>query len=96
MIPTSILIGFAMVMSWVYVGTNRNILSGFMMLAAPIFSGGKIQLWLRWPMVSYGVLGLTSAILYLIGSPLAAIGFVAWGLIVFVITGLLTVYFKQH
>ena len=67
-----------------------------MLMAAPIFAGGKIQLWLRWSMASYGVLGMTSAIFYLIGSPLASIGFVAWGLILFVITGLLTIYFRQH
>jgi len=67
-----------------------------MLIAAPIFSGGRLQLWLRWLMVSYGVLGLISAVSYLIGSPLASIGFVAWGLILFIITGLLTVYFKKH
>lgn len=67
-----------------------------MLMAAPIFSGGKIQLWLRWSMVSYGVLGLASAVLYLVGSQLASIGFIAWGLILFVITGLLTVYFRRH
>jgi hypothetical protein len=66
-----------------------------MLMAAPVFSGGRLQLWLRWLMISYGILALSSAVLYLIGSPLAAIGFIAWGLILFVITGLLTVYFRR-
>jgi len=62
-----------------------------MLIAAPIFSGGR-----RWLMILYGVLGLISAIAFLAGSPLAVIGFVAWGVILFIITGLLTVYFKQE
>lgn len=65
-----------------------------MLLAAPLFSEGRLQRWLRWLMVSYGVLGIISAVSYLAGSPLAAIGFVAWGLVLFIITGLLTVYFR--
>ncbi|HUE97924.1 MAG TPA: hypothetical protein VMN99_01645 [Anaerolineales bacterium] len=65
-----------------------------MLIAAPIFSGRGIQFWLRWLMISYGILGLISAVAYLIGSPLAVIGFVAWGVILFIITGLLTVHFK--
>jgi len=67
-----------------------------MLSAAPIFSGRGIYLWLRWLMVLYGILGIASATAYLIGSPLAAIGFVAWGLILFIITGLLAVYFRHQ
>jgi hypothetical protein len=65
-----------------------------MLMAAPLFSGDRVQLWLRWLMVAYGVLGLMSAILYLMGSAAAAIGFVAWGAILPVVTGLLAVYFR--
>jgi hypothetical protein len=67
-----------------------------MWMAAPLFSRGKLQLWVRWLMIAYGVLGLMSAVLYLMGSPAAAIGFVAWGLILMLVTGLLAVYFRQR
>jgi hypothetical protein len=67
-----------------------------MLMAAPLFSGDRVQLWLRWLMVAYGVLGLMSAILYLMGSAAAAIGFVAWGVILVLVTGLLAVYFRQR
>jgi hypothetical protein len=67
-----------------------------MLLAAPLFSEGRLHHWLRGLMIAYGVLGLTSAVAYLIGSPLASIGFIAWGVILFLITGLLTVYFRQN
>ncbi len=66
-----------------------------MLAAAPVFSGGRLQVWLRGLMILYGVLGLVSAVAFLAGSPLAAIGFVAWGLVLFIITALLAVYFRE-
>jgi hypothetical protein len=65
------------------------------LMAAPIFSSGKLQGWIRGLMVLYGALGITSAAGYLLASPISAIGFVAWGLILFIITGLMMVYFRQ-
>jgi hypothetical protein len=66
-----------------------------LLMAAPIFSDGKLQRWIKWMMVLYGVLGIISAIGFLGASPISAIGFIAWGLILFIITGLLMVYFRQ-
>lgn len=66
-----------------------------LLMAAPIFSEGKLQGWIKWLMVLYGVLGIISAIGFLVASPISAIGFIAWGLILFLITGLLMVYFRQ-
>ncbi|WP_424358873.1 hypothetical protein [Methanocella sp. MCL-LM] len=66
-----------------------------LLIAASIFSGGALQAWLRWSMVLYGVLGLISAIAFLMASPLSAIGFIAWGPILFIITGLLAIHFRQ-
>ena len=62
-----------------------------LLMAAPIFSGGKLQGWIRWLMVLYGVLGIISAVGYLVASPISVIGFIAWGLILFIITGLMMV-----
>jgi hypothetical protein len=66
-----------------------------LLMAAPIFSKGKLQGWIKWLMLLYGVLGIISAVGYLLASPISAIGFIAWGLILFIITGLLMVYFRQ-
>jgi len=66
-----------------------------MIFAAPLFSQGKGQFWLRWLMVLYGGLGLISAVAFLLVSPLSTIGFVAWGLVLFIITALMAVYFRQ-
>jgi enamine deaminase RidA (YjgF/YER057c/UK114 family) len=65
------------------------------LFAAPLFSTGRLQLWLRWLLVLYGILGLVSAVAFLLASPLSAIGFAGWGLVLFIITGLLAVYFRQ-
>ena len=67
-----------------------------MLVAAPLFSEGKLKLWLRRLMITYGILGMGSAVAYLFGSPVASVGFVAWGLILFMISGLMTIYFRQH
>jgi hypothetical protein len=64
-----------------------------MLSAAPVFSGSRLTSWIRWLMVVYGFLGLTSSVGYLLGNTLALLGFVAWGLVLFVITGLLVIYF---
>jgi hypothetical protein len=66
-----------------------------LLTASPIFSGGKLQRWIKCLMVVYGVLGITSSIGFLVASPISAIGFVAWGLILFIITGLLIFYFRR-
>lgn len=47
----------------------------------------------------YFILGIISSIGYLSGSPIAAVGFIAWGLVLFIITGFFTVSFykcKRH
>jgi hypothetical protein len=67
-----------------------------MIFAAPIFSGGRIAIWLRWLTLSYGILGLTSALGQLLASPIIMVGFIAWGLILFFITALLMIYFKRE
>lgn len=67
-----------------------------MLIAAPVFSGGRLESWLRWLMVGYGVLGLISAAAFLVESPLTAVGFAAWGLVLYIITGLLAVYFRNQ
>ncbi|TRZ50935.1 hypothetical protein D4S03_05905 [bacterium] len=66
-----------------------------MLFTAPLFAKGKLELWLCGLLVLYGVLGLVSSIAYLLASPLSVVGFVAWGLILFIITALLAVHFKQ-
>ena len=66
-----------------------------LLAAAPVFSGGRLHRWIKWLMMVYGVLGITSSVGFLVASPISSIGFVAWGLILFIITGLLVFYFKR-
>jgi hypothetical protein len=67
-----------------------------MLFAAPIFSGGGMEHWLRGLMILYGLMGLTSAAAYLFNSPISLIGFAAWGLVLYLITGLLAVHFRRE
>lgn len=60
-----------------------------LLAAAPLFSGR-----LRALCVLYAVLGIVAAVAFLLESPLSAVGFVAWGLVLFLITGLLALRFR--
>jgi len=66
-----------------------------MFFAAPLFTKGKLGQWLCGLSILYGVLGLASSIAYLLASPVSVVGFVAWGLILYIITALLAFHFAQ-
>jgi hypothetical protein len=66
-----------------------------MLFAAPLFTAPGYQRWLRWLLLLYGLLALVSAVAHLLASPLVAVGFVAWGFVLFLVTGLLAVYFQR-
>lgn len=66
-----------------------------LLFATPIFTAPGYQCWLRWLLLLYGVLALVSAVAHLLASPLVTVGFVAWGFILFLVTGLLVVHFQQ-
>jgi hypothetical protein len=65
------------------------------LFAAPLFSGGTLQRWLRGLSLLYGLLALVSAIGFLLNSMLSLLGFVAWGGVLVILTALLAVYFRQ-
>jgi len=60
-----------------------------LLAAAPLFDGR-----LRLLCVLYAVLGIVAAVAFLLESPLSAVGFVAWGFVLFLITGLLALRFR--
>jgi hypothetical protein len=103
----SLLLGSAPGVEWFLPYGDRSVMLGLEMMgwgwflglallfAAPLFSQGRLQLWLRGLCILYAVLGLTSSVAYLLASPLSVIGFAAWGLVLYVITGLLAVYFRR-
>lgn len=62
---------------------------------SPLFSGGRLEAWLHWLMLLYGGMALVSAVGFLLGNWLALLGFAAWGLVLVIITGLLTLYFHK-
>jgi hypothetical protein len=67
-----------------------------MLCAAPLFSGGRLENWIRALMLLYGALGLISAVGFLVGNWLSLLGFAAWGVVLVVITGLLAGYFRKN
>jgi hypothetical protein len=46
-------------------------------------------------LILYGMLALISAMAHLLASSLVALGFLAWGVVLFLITALLAVHFQQ-
>ena len=57
-------------------------------------TGTRIERAVRWTFLVYAVLGIGSTVAFVADSPLSAIGFVAWGLILPIGTGLLAVWFR--
>lgn len=65
------------------------------LFAAPIFSAGRLELTIRWLFVLYGILGLVTAAGFVLASPIAAVGFFAWGVVLPAATALLMLFFKR-
>lgn len=63
---------------------------GLALLAAATLFDGRLRLLC----VLYAVLGIVAAVAFLIESPLSAVGFLAWGFVLFLITGLLALRFR--
>ena len=66
-----------------------------MLFAAPIYNVPGYQRWLCRLMLLYGLLALLSAIGHLLASPLVVVGFIAWGFVLFLVTGLMAVHFRK-
>lgn len=67
-----------------------------LLAAAPLFSGDRSARWLRGLCLLYAALGIVAAIGFLLASPVSAVGFVAWGFVLFFITGLLAARFRRE
>lgn len=68
-----------------------------MLCAVPLFSSGaRLERWIYRLMILYGIMALVSSVGFLVGSWLSLLGFAAWGLVLYVITGLLAVYFRNR
>jgi hypothetical protein len=67
-----------------------------MLCAAPLFSGGRLENWIRGLMLLYAALGLISAVGFLLGTWLSLLGFAAWGVVFVIITGLMVGYFRKN
>jgi len=62
---------------------------------APLFSSSRLNLSIRWMLVTYALFSLLSVIGYAIQSPISAAGFIAWGPILTALAILLVVYFRK-
>lgn len=65
------------------------------MFVAPLFSGDRLQLAIRWSLVAFGVLSLLSVVGFATGTALTMAGFVAWGPLLLAIAVMLAVYFRR-
>jgi hypothetical protein len=59
------------------------------------FGTDQLERNIRRLLLIYALLGITSAAGYMAASPLAAVGFIAWGLVLYAATALLTVWFRR-
>jgi hypothetical protein len=66
-----------------------------MMAIALQFGTDQLERNIRRLLLIYALLGITSAAGYMAASPLAAVGFIAWGLVLYAATALLTVWFRR-
>jgi hypothetical protein len=62
---------------------------------APLFSGSRIKLWIRWLFVIYALFSFMAVIGYVTQSPITAAAFIAWGPILTALAILLAVYFRK-
>ncbi len=59
------------------------------------FFATKLGIVIRWLCVVYEVLGLVTAVAFVLASPIAAVGFFAWGVVLLAATGLLMEFFRR-
>jgi hypothetical protein len=71
-------------------------LSIALLLVAFVFSSRGLQKYIRISFFLYAILGITGSIGLVVGSPVSAIGFVAWGFILPVSAVLLTIFFYKY
>jgi hypothetical protein len=61
------------------------------LLAAPMIQGSFRKVWIRWLLVTYGLLAITSSIGFMLGNFLSLLGFFAWGFVLVAITLLMAI-----
>ena len=59
-------------------------------------SGGRLETWIRWSFLTYGLLGFIGAVGFILASPVAGAGLVAWGVVLPVTTALLAIRFHRR
>ena len=62
---------------------------------APLFSSSRLNKTIRWLFILYAIFSFMGVIGYATNSPIASIGFMAWGLMMVVLTILLSSYFRK-
>lgn len=68
-------------------------LSLALLFIAFVFSSGRLQRSIQIFLFLYAIIGITGSVALILNSPVAVIGFAAWGLILPISTGLLSVFF---
>lgn len=63
---------------------------------APLFSGSRLSVSIRWTFVAYAIFSLMSVIGYMTQTPITAGAFIAWGPILLALAIMLAVYFVKE
>ena len=71
-------------------------LSLAMLFIAPLFSGARLQLAIRWLLTAFGLFSLMSVIGFASATPITAAGFVAWGPVLLALAILWAILFKRQ
>jgi len=62
---------------------------------APLFSGARLNVTIRWLMIAYAAFSFLSVIGYATQTPITAGAFIAWGPILLTVSILMAIYFKD-
>lgn len=65
------------------------------LVLTPVFKGGKLESDIRSAAAAYAILSLTGAVGYAVGSKVFLAGFLAWGFVFYIWTGMLVVWFSR-
>ncbi len=71
-------------------------LSLAMLFIAPLFSGARLQIAIRWLLTAFGLFSFMSVIGFATATPITAAGFVAWGPVLLALAILWAIFFKRQ
>jgi hypothetical protein len=66
------------------------------LFVAPLFSGSRLNISVRWLFAAYALFSFTSVIGFMTATPITAFAFIAWGPILLTLAIMLSIYFRRE